>query len=526
MRLTEAPPAISPAPEVTLVNAFTQPFNNAVATARTCYSSRVVTPEDVDRDERSRAQRDAIARSTYEAGHHTTLQHATFQFVLEKVSRQFLWSFLHSHPYYNSEQVSQRYVTVKADQVAVPSLSDAQREAYAGAVRMLMEAYERLVETLGPTVRDEYAKLFRNRKPESQKRWGQILRRKAQEAARYVLPVATHAHLYHTVNGITLHRYHRLCGQLDVPQETRLVVGRMVEEVTRFDPLFFRAIEDPMPIEETLEYRMLESLQPGPSSTREFLDEFDRDLGGRVSKLVDWKANAEATLAQGVRSVLGLQASAMSDDEAIDWVLNPARNPYLSESLTLTTMGKATRALSHPHFSFRKKLSHTADSQDQRHRMVPGSRPVLSRHFLADRPDYVVPALIAACPSALADYRQVMEDLWGRMRRLLEMGAGEEAVLYLLPNAFPIRFEESGDLLNLHHKWVHRLCYTAQEEIWAACRDEVLQVKALFPRLARHLLPPCNLRKDAGVTPYCPEGDRYCGVPVWKIPVAQYRRIL
>ena len=73
-------------PVVVLVNAFTQPYNNAIATARTCYSSKVVTPEDVDRDEKARALRDAIAKSTYEAGHHTTLQHATFQFVLERVS--------------------------------------------------------------------------------------------------------------------------------------------------------------------------------------------------------------------------------------------------------------------------------------------------------------------------------------------------------------------------------------------------------------------------------------------------------
>ena len=38
------------------------------------------------------------------------------------------------------------------------------------------------------------------------------------------------------------------------------------------------------------------------------------------------------------------------------------------------------RALDHAHYTFRKKLSHTADSQDQRHRMVPGSRPLLDAH--------------------------------------------------------------------------------------------------------------------------------------------------
>ncbi len=42
------------------------------------------------------------------------------------------------------------------------------------------------------------------------------------------------------------------------------------------------------------------------------------------------------------------------------------------------------RTLDHAHYTFRKKLSHSADSQDQRHRMVPGSRPLLSRTVPAD----------------------------------------------------------------------------------------------------------------------------------------------
>ena len=40
--------------------------------------------------------------------------------VLRNVSRQLLWSFLHAHPYYNSEQTSQRYVEVKPGTFARP----------------------------------------------------------------------------------------------------------------------------------------------------------------------------------------------------------------------------------------------------------------------------------------------------------------------------------------------------------------------------------------------------------------------
>ncbi|MBI2095043.1 MAG: FAD-dependent thymidylate synthase, partial [Candidatus Omnitrophica bacterium] len=129
-------------------------------------------------------------------------------------------------------------------------------------------------------------------------------------------------------------------------------------------------------------------------------------------------------------------------------------------------------------------------------------------------------------PEASEYYRGTMETVWRNMARLLERGAGEEPVMYLLPNAFPIRFYESGDLLNHHHKWTKRLCYTAQEEIWNMCKDEVTQVGRIFPGLGRHLLPPCGLRSLASTRPYCPEGERFCGVPVWKLEVEQFERVI
>src|SRR3989338_6806279 len=120
----------TPEPIVKLENSFQSPFDNAVATARTCYSSRVITTQDVSKDEKSRQLRDRIAESIYKAGHHTTIQHATFQFILDNVSRQFIWSFLHSHPFYNSEQVSQRYVHVSAENFAIPPIAEKAREIY------------------------------------------------------------------------------------------------------------------------------------------------------------------------------------------------------------------------------------------------------------------------------------------------------------------------------------------------------------------------------------------------------------
>ena len=519
--------ALSPEPVVHLENAFQRPYDNAVATARTCYSSKVITADDVAKDEPTRLRRDAIAQSTYKAGHHTTIQHATFQFVLDKVSRQFIWSFLHSHPFYNSEQVSQRYVEMKPGNYTVPSLAEESLAEYHQAVQELMDAYRKLSELLEPTVRAEYKRLFPVRNLE-EKRWLSAIKKRCQEVSRYVLPVATHAHLYHTISGLTLHRYNRLSNQFDVPEEQRLVIQKMVDAVNAFDPDFFKYIEDPLPLEQTLEYQALKEFD---ESTRccwpkAFIKEFDRELDGLSSKMIDFKANAERVLAQSVRSVLGAPEIAMTDDEAIDWVLSPKKNPYLSESLNLNSLSKLTRTLVHPHFTFKKKISHTADSQDQRHRMTPASRPVLVRQVLWDEPDYIVPVLVQKTPAALEFYKKTMIQLWKHMASLIAKGEKEENVSYLLPNAFPIRFEESGDLLNFHHKWTHRLCYTAQEEIWKTSQEEVLQLKQRFPRLAKYMGAPCWVRKEANVKPFCPEGDHFCGVTVWKLPVEEYSRLI
>jgi hypothetical protein len=39
----------------------------------------------------------------------------------------------------------------------------------------------------------------------------------------------------------------------------------------------------------------------------------------------------------------------------------------------------------------------------------------------------------------------------------------------------------------------------------------------VLPEIGRYVnRPPCVVRSEAGQTPKCPEGERYCGVPVWR----------
>jgi thymidylate synthase ThyX len=219
-------------------------------------------------------------------------------------------------------------------------------------------------------------------------------------------------------------------------------------------------------------------------------------------------------VAEAYRAVLALTESACSDDEALDRLLNPARNSYRLETLNIGVHAPIMRALQHANFTFAKKISHTADSQDQRHRMVPGSRPLLA---LTDTraPDFLTPMLIAGNARAREVYERAMADAWAAKNELLDRGVPAEIALYLLPNAKAIRLVESGSLLHLLHKWTMRTCFNAQEEIYQASMEEVEQVRAALPALGRYLGPPCYIR--AGVaTPICTEGSHFCGVKVWQ----------
>jgi thymidylate synthase ThyX len=498
-------------PRVTLRNAFAHPFDSAIAAARTCYAPRLITPEEI-----TDKQRLNIGAATFYSGHHTVYQHAHFEFGLENVSRQFVWSFLHAHPFYNSEQQSQRYVRLDRAQAYVPPISlffdEKSKQIYEGAIARAWNYYRELSAVLIADARNILNDIWHVSAMSHPKRLQKIERsaeKRAIEIARYVLPVAAFTTMVHTLSGVVLHRLWRMCSASDTPSEARAVIGEMVSRVRTVDPQFFERFGTE-PLEELPEWK---DSQPTASAGQSFAREFDAKLSGKTSRLVDYSPSAIRVIAESYRAVAGLTASQCSDAEALDRLLNPARNLYRLETLNVGVHAPMMRALQNANYTFAKKISHTADSQDQRHRMVPGSRPLLT---LADtrEPDYITPALLAANPRAKEAYDRAMHDAWSAKNQLVDRGVPLEMALYVLPNAKSIRLYESGSLLHLLHKWTMRTCFNAQEEIFQASLDEIAQLRDVHPELARYIGPPCHLR--AGITtPICTEGSHFCGVKVW-----------
>src|SRR6266702_3094726 len=445
----------SGSPRGTLRNFFNHPFDSAIAAARTCYADHLIGPEEV-----TDKQRLNIGAATFNSGHHTVFQHATFEFGLENVSRQFVWSFLHAHPFYNSEQQSQRYVRMNRVQAYVPPVdlyfNESAREIYEQAVARAWNHYRELSALLVSDTRAILGDIWRvgpNSNPKHVQKIERSAEKRAIEIARYVLPVAAFTTMVHTISGIVLHRLWRMCAASDTPSEARAVIGAMVAHVKEIDAQFFDRFGTE-PLEELPEWK---NAMAQPSAGEPFAHEFDAKLNGKTSRLVDYSPNATRLIAESYRAVAGLTESQCSNAEAIDRLLNPARNLYRLETLNVGVHAPIMRALQHANYTFAKKISHTADSQDQRHRMVPGSRPLLTLADTRD-PDYITPMLLKTNPRAKEAYDRAMQDAWSSKNELLDRGVPPEIALYLLPNAKSIRLYESGSLLHLIHKWTMPTC--------------------------------------------------------------------
>ncbi len=431
------------------------------------------------------------------------------------VSRFALHSFFHAHMFYNSEQISQRFVKQKKESCVIPDFSSfLAQDIFENAIKLQIEAYFKLCTSLFESTAAEYYRVFPARL-KKREQYDKEVQKKVQEVARYVLPIGTMANLYHTISLVTLIRYHATAQQPGASSEVRSIVNEMVKLVCDADPkltVFFTQELLSFPeLKDELDYNL-----------SSFRHSFDKQLAGRSSLLIDYSSRAQLILADSVMEVLG--QTTLSTEDAIDLVLNPAKNTYLAATVNNNTMSPLMRTLQHVNYTFKRKISHAADSQDQRHRMVPGSRPVITYHF-DSTPDYYVPELIKQDSLSLAIYTESMHKTWEAITQLLRMSS-KENVAYLLPNAFNVRYTETGNLLNLHHKWKARLCYNAQEEIWKTSLEEVQQIAQVHPLIGNYILPPCGLRKLGGVKPYCPEGSRYCGVPVWSLNTEQYQRLL
>lgn len=482
----------------------------AITTAMQCYaggdSKMKPRPED---------KQQAIADSTAEAGHHTTRMHANFTFHI-KVTRDLAERVLHANPFYNSEQQSQRYVEAKQGNYEIPAdLTQEQRELYISSAEYMNNAYFQMLEALHPDVETRIRKMYPQagwNSEKTSKRLNSKIDKICQEVARYVLPIAQKTTMYHTLSELQILRLFRASQMENFTDEAKYVIASMIEVISKEDPSILLELDKPLPPypHQNFEESRLDQVK-----------EFDHILGEKNTAIVGTTTNLRENLATAVRNIVGATKKLLPDEEALKLLISPTNNHLLADVYETGMLDPLTQCLRQASITAVTKLSHTAESQRQRQRRTPGAVPTVDE-FYNGAIDYMTPLVVRESPQLMKKYDEIMNNIYANVEKCLEAGIPKQIALKLLPNAQTIRIVETGDLFDWLHRFKQRLCYLAQEEFCFISIEQVEQFTDMFPEFSELFLAPCAIAQKAG-TGRCPEGDRWCGKPVWKWTINKYK---
>jgi thymidylate synthase (FAD) len=187
------------------------PEQVVAAAARLCYSA-----SSIDRLlEKSRADCESLLAKVLSLGHFSVLEHASFTFGVEGISRACSHQLVR-HRLASYSQQSQRYVSHRQRFAAVTPPSIAERP-------VLAQRYEVLLEE----IHQVYRELLDAGVP--------------AEDARFVLPNAAETKIVVTMNGRELHHFFALRCCRRAQWEIRAVARQMLHLVRQAAPLLFAA---------------------------------------------------------------------------------------------------------------------------------------------------------------------------------------------------------------------------------------------------------------------------------------------
>lgn len=220
--------------EVKLIAHTPNPDLVVAAAARTCYTTLPLsTLMDRLDDERAAEYVEMLSGM----GHESPIEHVTFTFAIEGVSRALL-AQITRHRIASFSVRSQRYVSEKKFDYVIPpqiaecpealliyeSIMETERRAYSKIVALLLE---KRLEALPEEQRVDTAVIAAQ---------GKI----AQEDARYVLPNACETQMVVTMNARSLKNFFRLRCCNRAQWEIRELANRMLAEVRKVSPALFQ----------------------------------------------------------------------------------------------------------------------------------------------------------------------------------------------------------------------------------------------------------------------------------------------
>lgn len=424
------------------------PLASAKHAAGICYQAKLPVFGQPDSESVSDFVRDRL----FWTGHHTTLEHQNFTFLVAGICVGDVTFGLHLvHPFYNSDQRSGRFC---AGMFADPDLSSVERYVRGLWPGVGDEAFVCLMaycRAAGDTYRaylDEAveitASLLRRERPHWDDDHVEVSAPKiAQEQLRMVLPLLYPTALDYSVNFATL----VAMWESAFTPALRLVTDRMRDEVVARWPL--------------LADRFVES--------RRRADDWACPLEGdpRCSEPLTVEVSTPDLFTAPEPGLMG---------------------PIDRLHFTPEFMGNSVGSICVKNV----RVSAATYGQDQRHRTLRRGVPAFSGGFYAPE---VVRELTRRHGNDLAD--RVFQ-AWLDLRPFLPATLAMVAA----PYGAIVRYDKAGSFNAVLHEQNKRLCWAAQEEIYNLSRALRQQ---LPPVLQRSFEPPCCR------TGRCQEGKRYCG---------------
>ena len=224
---------------VTLMACTPEPEKLVAAAAKLCYSPSSI---ETIREGLTEEKTSSFVQMLAEIGHESPIEHASFTFGIEGVSRSFL-AQITRHRIASYSVQSQRYVAEDSFAYVVPPEIEAipeAKEEFLAAMREDQAHYERLTALLKEKHREE---LLREGKTE--KEADRAAEKRAIEDARFVLPNACETKMVCTFNARSLLNFfsHRCCNRAQ--WEIRDVACQMLALVREAAPHIFEKAGPP-----------------------------------------------------------------------------------------------------------------------------------------------------------------------------------------------------------------------------------------------------------------------------------------
>ena len=224
---------------VTLLACTPEPEKLVAAAAKLCYSPSSI---ETIREGLTEEKTSSFVQMLAEIGHESPIEHASFTFGIEGVSRSLL-AQITRHRIASYSVQSQRYVAEDSFAYVIPPEIEAipeAKEEFLAAMREDQQHYERLTALLMEKHREQ---LLREGKTEKEAE--RAAEKRAIEDARFVLPNACETKMVCTFNARSLLNFfsHRCCNRAQ--WEIRDVACQMLELVREAAPHIFEKAGPP-----------------------------------------------------------------------------------------------------------------------------------------------------------------------------------------------------------------------------------------------------------------------------------------